>query len=160
MPPDPATNRAALERLAPFIGEWSMEAAFPGAGPSPSRGRTTFEWALGGSHVLQRAEVDHPKAPDVHAVIAAAADGTGYMQHYFDSRGVARLYAMTFDDGVWELRRTAPDFSPLDFSQRFVGRFVADDSVIDGRWETSRDGVDWELDFGLTYTRLGDSAQR
>lgn len=67
---------------------------------------------------------------------------------------------MTFDDGVWELLRTAPDFSPLDFSQRFIGRLIVGDPVIDGRRETSRDGSEWELDFALTYTKLGDSPQQ
>ncbi len=142
-----------MERLAPFVGEWIVQAAFPDAGPSPFTGLTTFEWVLGGRYLLQRAEVAHPEAPDVHAVIARDAAGDGYTQHYFDSRGVVRVYAMTFEDGVWQLLRRSPDFSPLDFAQRFTGRFVADDSTIDGRWETSRDGSTWKLDFGLTYTR-------
>ena len=29
--------------------------------------------------------------------------GDGYTQHYFDSRGIARLYAMTFDGRDREL---------------------------------------------------------
>jgi hypothetical protein len=37
------------------------------------------------------------------------------------SRGVVRIYAMTFDDGVWILRRESADFTPLAFAQRFVG---------------------------------------
>jgi hypothetical protein len=32
--------------------------------------------------------------------------------HYFDSRGLARIYEMTLDGGVWTFSRTAPDFSP------------------------------------------------
>jgi hypothetical protein len=40
-------------------------------------------------------------------------DTTTLVQHYFDSRGVARVYDMAFDDGVWMLERYAayPDFS-------------------------------------------------
>ena len=152
---------AAMEHLAPFVGEWSVEAAFPDAGPSPIRGRTTFERMLDGRYLLQRAAVAHPDAPDVHAVIAANAAGAGYTQHYFDSRGVVRVYAMTFEDGVWQLERLSPDFSPLDFAQRFTGRFVEDDSTIDGRWETSLDGgATWRLDFGLTYTRVISARRR
>jgi hypothetical protein len=81
--------------------------------------------------------------------------GTGnYVQHYFDSRGVARTYAMTFNDGVWDLLRDAADFSPLDFSQRFSGTFSADGRTIEGEWQTSPDGSAWERDFGLTYRKI------
>ena len=34
-----------------------------------------------------------------------------YLQHYFDSRGEARVYEMSFADGVWKLMRIAPGFS-------------------------------------------------
>jgi hypothetical protein len=50
--------------------------------------------------------------------------------------------------------RHAPDFSPLDFHQRWLGRFSADGDTIGGRWETSPDGRHWELDFELPYHRL------
>ena len=43
-----------------------------------------------------------------------------------------RLYAMTFRDGIWTLVRSSPDFTPLDFSQRFTGRFSADGNTISG----------------------------
>ena len=143
-----------LTPLEPFVGTWSIEADFPGQGPTGPGGRCVFEWALGGSYLLQRSEVDHPDAPDALSVIAAGDAPGAYTQHYFDSRGVVRVYAMTFADGAWELLRTAPDFSPLSFSQRYVGAFGADGDVIDGRWETSDDAQRWELDFGLTYRRL------
>ena len=61
---------------------------------------------------------------------------------------------MSFGDGIWTLVRDAPDFTPLAFAQRFTGRFAADGSTIDGAWETATDGVHWEHDFTLTYTKL------
>ena len=79
----------------------------------------------------------------------------GYTQHYYDSRGVARRYAMSLDAGVWRLVRDAPDFSPLEFCQRFVGTFSDDRATIDGVWEKSSDGVTWSHDFALTYRRIG-----
>lgn len=40
--------------------------------------------------------------PDVvAAIVAPTSDGDAYTQHYFDSRGVVRVYAMTFGKGVW-----------------------------------------------------------
>ncbi|MGI8505289.1 MAG: hypothetical protein ACR2MK_00530 [Solirubrobacteraceae bacterium] len=80
-----------------------------------------------------------------------------YLQHYFDSRGVARIYETSFKGAVWTLARTAPDLSPLDFAQRFTGTFSAERSTIEGRWEISNDGSRWEHDFDLTYTRPAGS---
>jgi hypothetical protein len=77
-----------------------------------------------------------------------------YLQHYFDSRGVARVYEMSFDDGVWKLSRKSADFSPLHFAQRFTGTFSDDGRTIDGRCETSGDGSSWEHDFDLTYIKV------
>jgi hypothetical protein len=78
-----------------------------------------------------------------------------YCQHYFDSRGVARVYAMDFSDGEWTLLRDAPDFTPLDFAQRYTGTFSADGRRIDGYWESAPDGSAWELDFHLSYAKAG-----
>lgn len=61
---------------------------------------------------------------------------------------------MTFDGARWELLRTKPDFTPLDFHQRYVGQLSPDGSAIVGRWESSNDGESWELDFHLNYARL------
>ena len=94
-------------------------------------------------------------APNSLAIVGLDSDGRTYTQHYFDSRGVARVYSMTFNDGVWKLLRDKPDFSPVDFSQRFTGTFRDDSAAIVGRWEISHDGVRWEHDFDLAYMRVG-----
>lgn len=60
---------------------------------------------------------------------------------------------MTFRDGIWTLLRQFPDFTPLDFSQRFTARFRPDGNTIFGTWETG-DGSSWKKDFDLTYARI------
>ena len=142
-----AARNAALKRLDAFIGEWRVEASFPGSPP----GRTIFEWSLGRQFLVERSESPRP-APDSTAIISVDPDTAAYTQHYFDSRGVVRVYAMTLSRGVWVLTRTAPDFTPLNFSQRFIGKFGRDGKTIRGTWET-KDGARWERDFDLTYTR-------
>jgi hypothetical protein len=112
-----------------------------------------FEWLPGGRFLVQRWEVPIPDVPDGIAVIGFDSSRGAYRQHYFDSRGVARLYEMTFAEGVWTLRREAADFSPLDFAQRFTGTFSDDGTTIAGRWESSADGSTWEHDFDLAYTK-------
>jgi hypothetical protein len=152
---DRSARDAARERLAAFVGEWDVEATFPGAPPAGAI-RTVFEWTLGGAVLMQRTEIpEPPEAPDNLLLYEPDADGDAYVQHYFDSRGIARVYAMTLADGVWTLRRDAPDFTPLDFAQRFEGRFGEAGSTIRGRWELSHDGgATWEHDFDLTYTKV------
>jgi hypothetical protein len=151
MPKDEAARDPMLERLDAFVGEWTVEVPFaPGV-----NGHAVFEWVLGGQFLMERSEVpDVPEAPDGISIIGVDRDGSAYTQHYFDSRGVVRLYAMTFRDGEWTLLRDAPDFTPLDFWQRFTGAFSADGRTISGRWETSQDGSAWELDFDLTYRKV------
>jgi hypothetical protein len=141
-------------RLERFIGEWTMQVAFPGA-PPVSGGRVVFEWMTGERFLIQRWEVPVPEAPDGLAIIGFDEGRGTLLQHYFDSRGIARVYAMSIEDGVWTLRREAPDFSPLDFAQRFTGTFSDDGRSIVGRWEIAHDGSTWEHDFDLTYVRVG-----
>lgn len=148
-------NAQHLER---FIGDWEVSSELPG---TPAQlGWTTFEWLLGRQFVVQRSGADHPDAPSTHAVIAADhRRDDGYVQHYFDSRGVVRIYEMDVDGAEWTLSRLAPDFSPLDFAQRWIGSFSDDGSTIEGRWETSPDGREWQLDFRLTYRRIGTGGE-
>ena len=102
---------------------------------------------------MEHSEVDLPEAPDGLRVIAPDADGNGYTQHYFDSRGVVRLYAMTFDGRTWTLTREKSDFTPLEFAQRYVGEFSDDGSRITGRWEIRHPGQEWQTDFDMHYVR-------
>jgi hypothetical protein len=95
------------------------------------------------------------EAPDGVAIIGADPEREGrFLQHYFDSRGVARIYKMSLGDGLWKLWRDSPDFSPLDFSQRYTGTFTDEDRTISGSWETCHDGTTWEHDFDLTSTKV------
>ena len=131
-----------------------MRVTFPGSEPAEG-GRVTFDWMPGERFLVERWEVPVPEAPDGIAIIGFDEGRGTYLQHYFDSRGVARVYSMSLDDGEWKLWRDQPDFSPLDFSQRFGGRFSQDGSRIDGAWEICHDGSTWEHDFDLSYLRVG-----
>jgi hypothetical protein len=131
--------------LEPLVGTWHISTSL-----GDVRAVASFEWALGGAFLLQRTEIDLPEAPDTLSVIAA--DGDDFTQHYFDSRGVVRIYAMTFDGSTWTLTREREDFSELKFAQRYVGEFTG--NRIDGRWEIKEPGdADYRLDFELSYER-------
>jgi hypothetical protein len=152
----------ALAPLGVFVGDWTLTVQFPGGQPAPAGPdgggpvvRSRFEWALGGQFLLQHTEVSIPEVPDSLTIIALDQRTGHFTQHYYDSRGVVRLYAMSFADGVWTLSREAPDFSPLDFRQRFTGTFSEDGDTITGAWESCSEGGEWEHDFALFYHRAG-----
>jgi hypothetical protein len=148
VPGDPFEG--ALEHLRPFVGEWREEVDLPGV----PVGRMTFAWELERRFLLQRSQIDDPAFPDSFCVIAPNADDGGVTQHYFDARGVVRVYAMSIVDGVWTLLRDRPDFTPLAFAQRFVGTFAEDGRAIRGRWERSTEGGAFEPDFSVTYIKV------
>ena len=146
-------RKAALERLEVFIGEWRLGLGHAIPPAEPGGARSVFEWALDGQFLLQRTEIPDPNAPNGLSIVAYDPNTDAYTQHYFDSRGVVRLYAMTLREGLWMLLRESPDFTPLDFSQRFTGRFSPDGNTILGTWEITGNGSGWKKDFDLIYSR-------
>jgi len=141
-----------IDALEPLIGEWAIEPRFERVEvPRDASGRTTFEWMPGKRFVIQRWEISVPEAPDGLALLGPHEDRDGLVQHYFDSRGVHRVYDMTLEDGVWTLERLHPGFD-----QRYTGTFSDDRSRIEGAWEMRND-ADWFKDFELDYVRLTSS---
>ena len=142
---------ARMDDMTAFIGEWTMGVTIPEA----PQGRVLFEWMPGERFLIERWDIPHPDAPDGVAIMGYDEGRGTLLQHYFDSRGVARVYDMGLEDGLWTLSRTRPDFSPLKFWQRFEGRFSEDGRKIEGAWEISHDeGASWELDFHIAFTKV------
>jgi len=137
-----------MQDLAPLVGEWRTEVRMPGHDEVVC-GRTTFEWLDGGAYLIQRAEMDDPVFPRGVVVIGPAVGGGRIVQHYFDSRGVARVYDISLEDGVLRLSRDDDDFA-----QRYEGRLSADGATIEGAWEICEDGSTWEHDFDLHYAKI------
>ena len=80
--------------------------------------------------------------------------------HYFDSRGVKRLFLMTLEGSTWTIwRAPGEDWNGPDgpgFNQRYIGEISADGRSIAGRWERGLGdaGDEWELDFPFDYVRV------
>jgi hypothetical protein len=126
--------------LEPLIGNWVL------GDPSAPVGKASFEWLDGGFFVIQRWEVDITEAPNGIAILGDDPVTGELVQHYYDSRGVARVYGMSLEHGVWKLWRDGDDFS-----QRFTA--TIDGDTIAGAWEIALDGKTWEHDFDLVFTR-------
>lgn len=146
--------KAAVERLEAFVGEWSLEMKFEGAPSGDIGARVTFEWGAGEAFLVERWQVPVPEAPDGIAIIIWDEGRGTLLQHYFDSRGVARIYEMSFKNGIWKLERTKPDFSEFKFAQRYSGKFSDDGKRIEGTWEIAHDKATFEKDFDMNYTRV------
>jgi hypothetical protein len=91
--------------LEPLIGEWTTEVRFPNG--VSGTGRSTFEPVLGGAYLLQRATADVEGPPEGLMVIGPDEQGA-LTQHYFDSRGVARRYALSLEGDTLTIQRDEP----------------------------------------------------
>lgn len=158
MTPDPA-----LEPLDRLVGSWTTQATQPALPGVVVHGTAVAEWLEGRRFLVIRARNDHPDFPDSISIIGFTErdrvdDGTdterstpGNAQmrmHYFDSRGVSRVYEASIDDEAWRLWREAPGFS-----QRFTGTFAHGRGTITGRWQLRQDDIHWEDDLDITYRR-------
>ena len=133
MPSPERPGRPGLPGWQRFIGRWVTEGAHPLLPGQVIRGSTTFEWLDGQQFVIQRSHYDHPDIPDAIAIIGAT--GEQLSMHYFDSRGIDRVYAVGLEGDQWRFWRDDPGFR-----QRFTGRFSADGDTITGQGRMARDG--------------------
>lgn len=145
----------ALACLDVLVGRWTVQPKVAGLGAA----WTELAWAEDGQFLRQYTDADEipASAPDAWkqnapfptvALIGLDDSAGDFTMLYSDARGVHRVYRMTFDGREWRIWRDAPAFN-----QRFVGTVSADGNSIDARWEMSRDGKTWQLDFELSYAR-------
>lgn len=140
-----------IKRLEVLIGEWKAEASsmsFRQDRSETAQGHVSFKWLMKNAFIMQHSEFPDTEFPTAISMIGIDDTNEKYSILYTDSRGVSRIYEMSFENRTWKLWRTAPGFS-----QRFVGKFSDDNSIITAYWEKSEDGKNWERDFDLVYTR-------
>lgn len=136
-----------LKKLEVLVGEWKMEAV---KDEFRLEGQATLEWLEDGAFLLFHSDFNPAELPPAGTMIIGSDESSEtYYVLYYDSRTVSRVLQMSYQDGIWKLWRDAPGFS-----QRFTGRLSANGKSINGYWEKSSDGVNWELDFNLIYTKL------
>lgn len=166
----PTSPDPALKRLGRLVGSWTTEATHPALPGVVVRGSAEVEWLEGARFLIQRTRCEHPDFPDAISIIgvmerdrvdpaaapvasAAAATVTTPSEprlclHYFDSRGVFRVFEAGADETSWRLWRDSPGFS-----QRFTAKFADDGDTIVGHWQLCRDDVNYEDDLQITFRR-------
>jgi len=157
------TPEPALKALAKLVGTWTTEATHPAFPGAVVRGTVVVEWLEGERFLIHRARTDHPDFPDSISIIgfadrdrvahapgpAPSAGGERWLaMHYFDSRGVLRVYDVSIDEATWQIWRDSPGFS-----QRFTGTLTDRGDTIAGVWQLCQDDVHWNDDLAITYRR-------
>ena len=112
-----------------------------------------------GEFIVLRTTGEPKEVPDTLSIIGGAPEGKPQPMHYYDSRGVKRLFMMAFEGSTWKIwRAPGEDWNGPDgpgFNQRFIGEISADGKKIAGRWERGMGdaGDEWEIDFPIDYVR-------
>ncbi len=143
-PPQPTRS---LRQFDILIGEWDTVGTHPYF-PSAVHGHTSFEWLVQDALLVWHLDWERPGPPNAISVIGHDDAVGPCSMLYSDERGVARIYQMSLEGGVWRLWRESPGFS-----QRMTGTFSSDGNTITVHGELSRDGSTWEQDLDVTYTR-------
>ena len=142
-----ASENEPLAALGRLVGEWETEATHP-LFPGTVKARATFEWLRGGRFMIWRTDGNPPgTVPNAIAVIGGGDTPGTWPMHYFDERGVFRIYHVEAVGEGWRFWRNEPGFS-----QRATGSFDADGTVMRLATELDRDGT-FEPDLEVTYRR-------
>lgn len=137
----------ALDQLEPLVGEWTTESTHPHL-DGVITGRTTFEWMRAKRFLIWRSQHDRENTvPNAFALIGSGDTPGVFPVHYFDERGVQRLYSTSMVDGVWTMWRDQPGFS-----QRWRGVFEDGGRTIRVTTELQQDGP-FKPDLATTYRR-------
>ena len=150
-----------LQPLNRLVGNWITEATHPALPGIVVHGTVAIEWLEGQRFLILRSCNDHPDFPDSISIIgitdvdrvgeqadeSPASSGRLFM-HYFDARGVFRVYQVNIDAEAWKIWRNAPRFS-----QRFTGSFADNGLTIGGLWQLCEDEAHWNDDLKIIYRR-------
>ncbi len=144
LPPQPTSSMKQFDLL---VGEWTMVGTHPEF-LSAAHGHSSFEWLMQGGLLVWHLNWERGGPPSALSVIGHDEQVETCSMLYSDERGVARIYQMSLEGGVWKMWRESPGFS-----QRVTGTLSSDGNTIPCQGELSWDGSHWEQDLSVTYTR-------
>jgi len=139
-----------------LVGERTTEATHPALPGVLITGSSRFEWLDGEQFLILRSHFDHPDIPDALSILGEI---DGLSMHYFDARGVSRLYALTAAGDAWSIlmdqRAPGRSFAKRDapFSQRVTYTLGPEDETMVGEGALSHDDVRWDDDLQIEFRR-------
>ena len=139
----------ALQPFSILIGNWNTTGTHGLFPDTILRGRTSFEWLEGGAFMMMRSEIDDPRFPSTIAIFGSDNSEGEYYMLTFDERAVSRKHEVSLHDNIWKWWRNV-----AGFFQRYEGMIVDGGNTIISKGELSKDGLSWEKDLDLTYTRV------
>jgi hypothetical protein len=131
-----------------LVGQWTTEATHPAVPGTVISGSSQVEWLEGERFVIYKTHYDHPDFPDAISIIG---DTDGLHMHYFDVRGVYRLFELTVTAGGWAISMGRHGDAP--FAQRVTYTFEHGDQEMSGKGQLSYDEVNWNDDLEITCRR-------
>lgn len=135
-----------------LIGKWTIELSNGSFLPKNQivSFSVNYGWQADGSVIAVQQKNESDKfSQSATWIIGRDESDDEYTVLYADSRGVSRVYLMSYKNNVWKMWRDNPKFS-----QRFKGIVSEDKKIISAYWETSTDGgKTWQHDFDMKYER-------
>jgi hypothetical protein len=155
------SHESTWKTLEKWLGHWTTEMTHPALPGVVVHGAASLEWLEGKRFLIQRARTDHADFPDSIAIIGFTgadrvdggsrklqADQTELTMHYFDSRGVFRVYDARVEQEAIHFSRSSPGLS-----QRFTGTFPDGGDTLHGIWQMQQDDQSWADDLKIIYKR-------
>ena len=143
----------ALHDLKFLIGHWKTKIYNASFLVSPSEsiaGNVSFEWFEDETFIIMRSDITENGPPAMVSVINQDDTNGQAVMVYYDSRGVSRIYQMSFADNIWKLWRDAP--SP-GFNQKFEGLVSHNGKTIDASCHKMEENNIWVHDFTIKYEK-------
>jgi hypothetical protein len=139
----------ALALLTRTVGTWAVTGSHPYLPGRTLRGKVTFEPIEGGAFLRMHSKMEDPELPEGVAIFGTDGEDETCTMLYFDERGVARKYDVTFQADGYTWSRDSPKFA-----QRFRVTIAVDGRKMESEGSMKKDGGSWEPDLRLSYVRV------
>jgi len=124
-----------------LLGTWDVTMDHH-AVDEPVAGRQVYTSILDGAYVHLDWTYEHDEFPDAVALLAETR------MHYFDVRGLTRVFEVEWDDAGYTMVKADPEFA-----QRFTARFEGPDVLVTTGEYSEDGGATWSYDFTTTARR-------
>lgn len=142
----------SLSDIVFLVGTWNIEISNAEFLPEPEHKASfsvEYKWIEDGAAIAVRQGGTEDDPQTASWIIGREESSEDYTVLYNDSRGISRVYNMSYKNNVWKMWRDNPEFM-----QRFEGKVNLDNKTIEAYWENSSDGdKNWHHDFDMLFSK-------